>query len=74
MALDIDRTSSTSGLTEEEAKAFHSIFMTSFLAFTGIAVVAHFLVWTWRPWLQGGGGTTQQSLLDSLHHVTALLG
>ncbi len=74
MALDVDRSSSTSGLTEEEAKAFHSIFMTSFLGFTGIAVVAHFLVWTWRPWLQTPTASTQQSMLHALHHVTALLG
>jgi light-harvesting complex 1 beta chain len=25
--------------------------VTSFLAFTAIAVVAHVLVWYWRPWL-----------------------
>jgi light-harvesting complex 1 beta chain len=42
---------SLSGLTEAEARQFHRIFVTSFLVFTGIAVVAHFLVWQWRPWL-----------------------
>jgi light-harvesting complex 1 beta chain len=42
---------SLSGLTDEEAKEFHSIFVSSFLAFTAIAVVAHILVWMWRPWL-----------------------
>jgi light-harvesting complex 1 beta chain len=40
-----------SGLTEGEAKEFHKIFVTSFIIFTAIAVVAHFLVWQWRPWL-----------------------
>lgn len=74
MALEIERTGTSSGLTEDEAKAFHSIFMTSFLIFTGIAVVAHFLVWTWRPWLQSAASTTTTSMLDHLHHVTALLG
>ena len=39
------------GLTAGEAKEFHRIFITSFILFTGIAVVAHFLVWNWRPWL-----------------------
>jgi light-harvesting complex 1 beta chain len=73
MALDIDRTSSTSGLTEEEAKAFHSIFVMSFLIFVGVAVVAHFLVWQWRPWLPGPGGYTT-GMLEHLHHVTTLLG
>ncbi len=46
-----DKKTSLSGLTEQEAKEFHSIFVTSFLAFTTIAVVAHILVWMWRPWL-----------------------
>ncbi len=46
-----DRQGSLSGLTESEAKEFHSIFMQSFLGFTAIAVVAHILVWMWRPWL-----------------------
>ncbi|MEJ8851017.1 light-harvesting antenna LH1, beta subunit [Variovorax rhizosphaerae] len=47
-----------SGLTEQEAKEFHGIFMTSFIIFTLIAVVAHFLAWQWRPWLPGAGGYT----------------
>jgi light-harvesting complex 1 beta chain len=46
-----DRQGSLSGLTESEAKAFHGIFVTSFIVFTVIAIVAHFLVWQWRPWL-----------------------
>ena len=51
-----DREGSLSGLTEQEAKEFHGIFMTSFIIFTLIAVVAHFLAWQWRPWLPGAGG------------------
>jgi light-harvesting complex 1 beta chain len=47
---------SLSGLTETEAREFHSIFMTSFMIFTAIAVVAHILAWMWRPWLPGPGG------------------
>lgn len=43
--------SSLSGLTEDEAKEFHGIFVSSFLAFTAVAVVAHILAWAWRPWL-----------------------
>jgi light-harvesting complex 1 beta chain len=50
------REGSLSGLTDAEAKEFHSIFMTSFIIFTLIAVVAHFLAWQWRPWLPGAGG------------------
>ena len=46
-----EKRTSLSGLTEGEAKEFHRIFMTSFVVFTLIAVVAHILVWQWRPWL-----------------------
>ncbi len=42
---------SMSGLTEQEAKEFHSLFMFGFVMFTAVAVVAHILVWMWRPWL-----------------------
>ena len=39
-----------SGLTAKEAQEFHSLFMAGFIGFTVVAVVAHFLVWMWRPW------------------------
>jgi light-harvesting complex 1 beta chain len=51
-----NRDGSLSGLTDNEAKEFHGIFITSFIIFTLIAVVAHFLAWQWRPWLPGAGG------------------
>ena len=35
-----ERSGSLSGLTEQEAKEFHGIFMTSFIGFTVIAVIA----------------------------------
>ncbi len=57
MALDGDQgTGTLSGLSPEEAKEFHSVFMTSFIGFTVIAIVAHVLVWMWRPWLPPVGG------------------
>ncbi|WP_395703238.1 light-harvesting antenna LH1, beta subunit [Aquabacterium sp.] len=46
-----DRRGSLSGLTEQEAQEFHGIFMKSFVGFTIVAIVAHILVWQWRPWL-----------------------
>ena len=74
MANDTDR-SSLSGLTEAEAKEFHSLFVSSFLIFTVIAIVAHMLVWSWRPWIPGPKG---YALLDSAttaaHHVFSLIG
>ncbi len=58
------RTGSTSGLTDSEAREFHSIFVTSFIVFTVIAVIAHVLVWQWRPWLPGPNGYAQ--LMDGV--------
>lgn len=41
---------SLSGLTENEAKEFHEIFVKGFTGFMAVAVVAHILAWMWRPW------------------------
>ena len=65
------RTGSTSGLTDTEAREFHSIFMTSFIVFTLIAIVAHVLVWLWRPWLPGPNGYA--ALSDGVAALTTLL-
>jgi light-harvesting complex 1 beta chain len=43
-------------LTPEEAKEFHKLFMSSFIGFTAVAIVAHVLAWMWRPWLPGPNG------------------
>jgi light-harvesting complex 1 beta chain len=59
-----------SGLTEAEAKEFHSIFMTSFVIFTLIAIAAHVLVWMWRPWLPGPNGYSE---LQTGVHTAQLL-
>jgi light-harvesting complex 1 beta chain len=63
---------SLSGLSDDEAKEFHKLFVVSFLIFTAIAVVAHVLVWMWRPWLPSVNGygmletaqTTFQTMLS----------
>ena len=68
MSTQMDR--SISGLTESEAKEFHSLFMTGFIGFTLIAIVAHILVWSWRPWLPSVKGYV---MLDAAHAaITAL--
>ena len=77
MAVDSERRDiSMSGLTEGEAKEFHSIFLTSFIVFVAIAIVAHILVWMWRPWLPGPQGY-QNSMLENLNQtvqfITSLL-
>jgi light-harvesting complex 1 beta chain len=38
-------------LTEAEAKEFHKLFVMSMGFFVTVAVIAHVLVWAWRPWL-----------------------
>ena len=60
---------SLSGLTESEAREFHSIFMTSFVIFTVIAIVAHILAWMWRPWLPGPGGY-KAAMDGAIHYAT----
>lgn len=57
-----------SGLSEQEAKEFHRMFVVSFIVFTLIAIVAHFLVWSWRPWLPGPEGYT--AVTDGLNVLT----
>jgi light-harvesting complex 1 beta chain len=37
-------------LTEAEAKEFHKLFVSSFMAFTALAIVAHILVYMKTPW------------------------
>ena len=41
---------SLSGLTSNEAKEFHRIFMGGFAAFFALSFFAHSLIWMWRPW------------------------
>ena len=66
-----DNRGSLSGLTEQEAKEFHSIFVTSFIVFTVVAIIAHFLVWNWRPWLPGVNGYA--ALQDGVNYAMASL-
>lgn len=70
-----DRSGSLSGLTESEAKEFHSIFVTSFLIFTAIAIVAHFLVWQWRPWLPGpkGYASVEDTVIQSANYLLSFV-
>lgn len=64
--------SSLSGVSDAEAKEFHALFVSSFVAFTVVAAIAHVLVWMWRPWIPGPKGW---ALLDSAHSViTQLIG
>ncbi len=70
--IERERPTTLSGLTEPEAREFHSIFMTSFIVFTVVAIVAHLLVWQWRPWLPGPNGYKTGMLV--VHHALTMLG
>jgi len=61
-----EESSAPSGLSEKEAREFHSMFVMSFAIFTGIAIVAHVLAWMWRPWLPGVNG---YGMIDAAQNV-----
>ena len=63
-----DRTGRISGLTEQEAQEFHGDLHDELHLFMAIAIVAHFLVWMWRPWLPGADG---YATCDRWHASTA---
>ncbi len=63
---------SLSGLTEAEAKEFHRIFLGSFIGFTVVAIIAHVLVWNWRPWLPGPNGYAELTQSVKLAHQTVM--
>jgi light-harvesting complex 1 beta chain len=64
--------SSLSGLSEPEAQEFHRIFMSSFIGFTIVAVIAHILAWMWRPWLPPVSGYTT-SMSDGVTTVAQII-
>jgi len=65
---------SMSGLKQNEAREFHALFVTSFMIFTAIAFVAHFLVYLWRPWFPGVDGYTMlEGTTETLSSVATYL-
>ncbi len=45
-----DNNLSFTGLTDDQAKELHSVYMSGLTLFTATAVVAHLLTFIWRPW------------------------
>ncbi len=60
---------SGSGLSNEEAREFHKLFVTSFIVFLLIALAAHFFAWQWRPW----GGHYATSMLDGVNGAVGFI-
>jgi light-harvesting complex 1 beta chain len=58
-------------LTPEEAKEFHKMFVSSFITFTIIAIVAHILVYMWRPWFPSVDGYAMVN--DTVHLANAAI-
>ena len=52
-------------LSDQGAREFHRLFMMSFIGFTIIAIIAHVLVWQWRPWFPSVEGYA--SVTDGLN-------
>jgi light-harvesting complex 1 beta chain len=47
--------SNLTGLTEDEAKEFHRMYMNGMKLFLGLAAVAHAIVWYYVPWFPVAG-------------------
>ncbi|MFK7914589.1 MAG: light-harvesting antenna LH1, beta subunit [Pseudomonadales bacterium] len=57
-----------SGLSNDEAKEFHGTFIMGFIGFTIVAIIAHVLVWMWRPWFPGPDG---YAMLENVQSAAA---
>jgi light-harvesting complex 1 beta chain len=66
-----DNKESLTGLTDAEAQEVHKYMIQGYILFVGVAVVAHFLVWQWRPWFPSIKGYTS---LESIQALTSLIG
>jgi light-harvesting complex 1 beta chain len=65
-----DKNESWTGLSDQEAEEFHKYYMQGMFLFVAVAVVAHLLVWTWRPWIPGPRGYAS-SLIDGVTTVAS---
>ncbi|MEO0820041.1 MAG: light-harvesting antenna LH1, beta subunit [Pseudomonadota bacterium] len=64
---------SLTGLSDEEAKDFHEVYMSGLVLFTGVAVVAHILTWLWRPWFPESAETGYSALEGATSLAAAAL-
>ena len=65
-----DRSGSLSGLTEQEAREFHGIFMASFIGFVVVAIIA---LLTFKPSFGFLGNAALFALMLFFWPVTALV-
>lgn len=57
-------------VSDAEAKEFHNAFMSGFYIWLLVAIVAHILVWMWKPWLTVDA---KRASLESLVTLSNLL-
>lgn len=57
-------------VSDAEAKEFHNGFMSGFYIWLLVAIVAHALVWAWKPWLTMDA---KRASLESITTITNLL-
>lgn len=55
-------------MTPDEAKEFHKLFTLSMGFFVGVACLAHYMVWIWRPWF-GASLPLRSADIHSVTHV-----
>jgi len=60
------------GLTDQEAKELHGNFVSVTILYIGIAVIAHILMWMWRPWIPGTA-SYHSSLQDGATYALAAI-
>lgn len=59
------------GMSDDEAQEFHKYYMQGTLLFVAVAVVAHILVWAWRPWIPPEEGYS--SLIDGATTIASTI-
>lgn len=62
-----------SGFTDAEAREFHGLYVTGFLGFTAIAVVAHIFVYVWRPWPAPSAPVKVGALIEGVQAILNVL-
>lgn len=70
-----DKDGAWSGISDAEAQEFHNYYMQGMFLFVAIAVVAHLLVWFWRPWIPGpkGYALMMDGVSTAAHSVLTLI-
>ena len=58
-----------SGMTESEAKELHGYFATWFSIYLAFAIVAHALMYFWRPWIR----PTERAMLEGAEVVSSVI-